>query len=318
MRPGTRLIAPSAALVATLRRARLRSTDVVAQVPGVSLVDLASSQLLQLPLIHAHPKTGRDLEVYPLAYNGTLNYGLSEKNFLTPHPNDPSGNAGYFPTIESLDIELNPAAKGQRSPCFLGNLRGGLITDAHGSDPSRALRVRAVTLQPETILMRFSDPGPGRADGPWWTSPAAFLDILMAREARADAGRIGVKRGVTGAGTLSFLERAREYSQVLRGWSGMDMLYVRKVTRPIRVFIGVGKASIVDDTTGEAFEDANFQLYVPSLGTEESRSFISPPVVYRTDEVISKGVPFLDQIVRDGANRQQIAEAVAKALYSQK
>lgn len=318
MRPGTRLIAPTSEVLALLRRSRLRSTDVVAQVPGVSLVDLASRQLLQLPLVHTHPKIGRGLEVYPLAHGGTLNFGLSEQHFLTPHPNDPSGNAGYFPSIESLDIELDPAAKGQKSPCFLANLRGGLVTDTHDSDPNRALRARVVTLRPETILMRFSDPGPGRADGPWWTSPAAFLDILMAREARADAGRIGVKRGVTAADTLSFLERAREYSQVLRGWSGMDMLYVRKVYRPIRVFLGVGKATIVDGTTGEAFEDANFQLYVPSLGTEESRPFISPPVVYRTDEVISKGIPFLDQIIRSGATRQQIAEAVAKALYAQK
>lgn len=216
---------------------------------------------------------GNSYDVYPTAYQGELNYKLSDHHART----------GLFPTAESLAVRDANAAVPLGAPKAnpfdgLSILDNPTLRAQAGPSPTKGIggmqggRFKSVRLDPGTFLFRFGDPD--KRVGGWWSDRRAMLRILL----RVEPAVKGLQ-GVRGGAELNIRDYARKYSEVLSEWqNGMRYVWCTRTMGAIWGFRGLGadqrseKIETVLDQFGnpvaityEHMNDDNLQLFLPNV-----------------------------------------------------
>jgi hypothetical protein len=216
---------------------------------------------------------GRQFDVYPTAYQGELNYKLSDHH----------ARIGIFPTAESLAVrDANDAlifgAPKADPRDALSILDDPSKRASAGPSPAKSLggmqggSFKAVRLDSGAFLFRFGDPD--KRVGGWWSDRRAMIRILL----RVEPAAAGLQ-GVRGGSELNIRDYARKYSEVLNEWSnGMRYVWCTRTMGAISGFRGMGadqrseRIETVLDIDGnpcaityEHMNDDNIQLFIPNV-----------------------------------------------------
>ncbi|TKD13316.1 hypothetical protein [Polyangium fumosum] len=224
-----------------------------------------------MTLIGPWPKKWKDtrnvtFDVYPTAYQGTLNYGLSRQHAL----------GGIFPTAESLAAR----ARGESPRDELTLVDKPIPSGGFGNIPRaatggmQAAGLQAVRLNIGETLYRFGDAGGHK--GGWWSGREGLFRILL----RVEPTQQGMP-GVRGGSELGIRDYARKYSEVLGEWgSQMKYLYATQLRGAVMAFRGMGASqrskeiTMIEGADGrphavtyEHMSDDNRQIFIPNVYT---------------------------------------------------
>lgn len=256
-------------------------------------------------------------DVYPTAYLGTLNYGLSQHHAVM----------GVFPTAESVMARTRGQdPRDQLSLLDQPNPSGGFGNVPRSATGGLQLTgLQVIRLNVGDTLYRFGDVGGHK--GGWWIDRRAIMRMLL----RVEPAKEGLP-GVRGGAEYNIRDYARKYCEVLTEWqSKMKYIYATRLQGPVMAFGGMGAAQRSKNimtianadgsahaVTYEHLADDNRQIYIPNVYARVDNAlpgeprFFAPVVKWHPEVLEQCLVPLIRQrIARKESMRQIITDVEA-------